>query len=224
MNRGAEQVVAALLEAYRQGFFPMASSARQDAPGPLRWYSPDPRAVIPLEDFHASHSLRRRVRTGRFEMTSDRAFVDVMRGCASPRPHEPDTWIDERLVRMYAELHEAGHAHSIEARLDGRLVGGLYGVHLGAAFFAESKFSRPGEGGTDASKVCLVHLVHHLRRRGFLLLDVQFANPHLEQFGIEEIPRGAYLARLAQAAAGTATWAPFEPERTREELGAPSME
>lgn len=217
--KGAEgQFIASLLGAYREGYFPMASPARGGQPGPLRWYNPDPRGVIPLERFHASRSLRRRVRSGRFEVTSDRAFEDVMRGCAEPRPFEPDTWIDDRLVRLYTGVHEAGNAHSIEAWLEGKLVGGLYGVHLGAAFFAESKFSRPGDGGTDASKVCLVHLVYHLRRRGFVLLDVQFSNLHLEQFGVEEIPRRTYLEQLELAVARPVSWEPFEPERTRAEL------
>jgi leucyl/phenylalanyl-tRNA--protein transferase len=173
--------------------------------------------VIPLDGFHASRSLRRRVRSGKFTITTNRDFEAVIRACAEPRKQERETWIDERIVRAYCALHRAGHAHSIEAWLGepqaGPLVGGLYGVHIGAAFFAESKFSRPALGGTDASKVCLVHLVHHLRRRGFELLDVQFTNPHIEQFGVVEVPRDKYLLELGRAVAHRAEWLPFEPDQ-----------
>ncbi len=225
MHPRPPQLVESILEAYREGFFPMAHPGRAGRPSPIEWYSPDPRAIIPLREdgsdggeFHASRSLRRRVRTGRFEIRTDTAFGDVILGCALPRPAEPESWIDERIVQAYTLLHESGYAHSIEAWLEGVLVGGLYGVHIGAAFFAESKFSLPDRGGTDASKVCLVHLVHHLRRRGFALLDVQFHNPHLEQFGIVELRRREYLARLASATAARAEWTPFDPEATRAEV------
>jgi len=234
------QAVQALLDAYRRGLFPMAQG-----PGrPLAWFNPDPRGVIPLreqEGLHIPRRLRDRVRSGRFTMTTDRAFEAVMRGCALPRPSEPQTWIDDRIVAAYTALHRAGHAHSVEAWLDdeearrpaderrgaghplapwlapgpGVLVGGLYGVHIGAVFFAESKFCLPPLGGTDASKVCLVHLILHLRRRGFGLLDVQFWNPHIAQFGCREIPRARYLAQLAAGVAKPTAWLPFEPECDR---------
>jgi leucyl/phenylalanyl-tRNA--protein transferase len=203
-------VVESILGAYRLGYFPMAESARR--PGSIHWLSPDPRAIIPLDAFHVPRSLAKRVRSARFEITSDRDFVGVIRGCAEPRTGERDTWIDDRIVSAYTALHHAGHAHSIEAWFDGRLVGGLYGVRIGAAFFAESKFSRPDRGGTDASKVCLVHLVHHLRRRGFTLLDVQMSNPHLEQFGVIEVPRAEYLGRLTDAMARRGGWQPFDSQ------------
>ncbi|MCC6659320.1 MAG: leucyl/phenylalanyl-tRNA--protein transferase [Phycisphaerales bacterium] len=206
MDPGA-QAVGSILAAYRAGYFPMAESARGD--GPIHWLSPDPRAIIPLDGFHVPRSLRKRVRSSRFGITTDHAFEAVIRACAEPRPHERDTWIDERIVSAYTALHRAGHAHSIEAWCEGRPVGGLYGVHIGGAFFAESKFSRPAEGGTDASKVCLVHLVQHLRRRGFMLLDVQMTNPHLEQFGVIEVPRTEYLAMLGAAVQRRAEWLPF---------------
>lgn len=211
-----------LLAAYRQGYFPMAEPARRGRGSRLAWFNPDPRCILPLDRFHVPRSLARTVRRATFRVTADTAFDRVIRGCAAPRRHEPGTWIDERIIHAYGLLHEAGSAHSIEAWLgdepDRTLVGGLYGVRIGAAFFAESKFSRPERGGTDASKVCLVHLVHHLRRRGFTLLDVQFPNPHLEQFGPVEIPRDDYLARLTRAADAEADWTPFEPEKTRDEL------
>ena len=149
------------------------------------WLNPDPRGIIPLQErdgLHLPRRLMQRVHSQRFAITSDVAFEEVMRGCALPRPREPVSWIDERIIAVYTALHDAGHAHSIEAWLaddaggrvraahqssHGLLVGGLYGVHIGSAFFAESKFHRADLGGTDASKVCLAHLVLHLRRRGF---------------------------------------------------------
>jgi leucyl/phenylalanyl-tRNA--protein transferase len=158
-----------------------------------------------------------RVRSNRFHITTDQAFVDVMRACAAPRPPpgEQHSWIDDRIIDAYTALHEAGHAHSVEAWLahdnDRVLVGGLYGVHIGAAFFAESKFHAPDKGGTDASKVCLVHLITHLRRRGVELLDVQFWNPHLEQFGCIDIPREEYHLRLRAATTKEVAWLPFDP-------------
>lgn len=230
---GSGEVVRTLLAAYAQGYFPMAEPPRRSrrhgepaGPGPIRWYNPDPRAVIPLGidgeegEFHVSRSLRRRLRSGVFELTTDTDFEGVIRACAEPRPGREETWIDERIIAAYTALHRAGHAHSIEARLAGAgpgapMVGGIYGVSIGGAFFAESKFSRPELGGTDASKVCLAHLVAHLRRRGFTLLDVQFWNPHLDQFGVVEIPRAEYLRRLHEAVAREVEWLPFEPEIAR---------
>ncbi len=200
-----------MLEAYRLGAFPMGDTAEG---GPIRWYSPDPRGIIPLEGFHVPRRLADKVRSRVFEVTTDRAFEAVIRACAEPRPPpgEQESWIDERIVSSYVGLHRAGHAHSVEAWSHGaggpELVGGLYGVHIGAAFFAESKFHRPGMG-TDASKVCLARLVMHLRARGFELLDVQMWNPHLAQFGCVEVARSGYLEQLRAACAKSVSWMPW---------------
>lgn len=213
------KAVESLLDAYRAGYFPMGDNRRG---GPINWYNPDLRGIIPLEvgagGLHIPRRLMDRVRSRRFHITTDEAFVDVMRACAAPRPPpgEQHSWIDERVIAAYTLVHQAGHAHSIEAWLtqDSHrvLVGGLYGVHIGAAFFAESKFHNADRGGTDASKVCLFHLTAHLRRRGFKLLDVQFWNPHLDQFGCIEIPRDQYLEALKSATAKKVAWQPFDPE------------
>ena len=208
--------VQTLVGAYLAGYFPMGDNHRAE---PIRWFNPDPRAIIPLTPeagLHVPRRLMERVRSRRFEITTDQAFAEVMRGCAAPRPPpgEKHSWIDARIIESYVALHEAGHAHSIEAWLhDGGtriLVGGLYGVHIGAAFFAESKFHRADLGGTDASKVCLVHLILHLSARGFELMDVQFWNPHIDQFGCTEIPREEYLKRLKEATSRELAWLPFE--------------
>lgn len=222
MDHEPANAVHPLLSAYRQGYFPMADP---DARGRdrIHWYNPDPRGIIPLEPkgpgvegFHIPRRLRDRVRSGRFQITSDTAFREVITACSEPRPDEPKSWIDSQIIEAYTALHQAGHASSIEAWLPDEsgkpvLVGGLYGVRIGAAFFAESKFSRPALGGTDASKVCLVHLVLHLRRRGYTLLDTQFWNPHIAQFGCVEIPRREYLRRLQAAIDRPVAWEPFGP-------------
>ncbi len=242
----AEQAVAQLLSAYRKGFFPMADVRTGD----VRWFNPETRGVMPItapapevspEDaplsdavFHVPRTLRQRVRSGRFTITSDRAFAATIVGCADPS--RDGAWIDETIIRTYRLLHDAGHAHSIEAWLPDpdapidadapvdigreragasgpplRLVGGLYGVSLGAAFFGESMFSRDDWGGRDASKVCLVHLVAHLRRRGYTLLDTQMWSWHLEQFGCREVPRAAFLPLLEKASRKrSVTWGEFE--------------
>jgi leucyl/phenylalanyl-tRNA--protein transferase len=192
-----------VVRAYCVGAFPM-SDARD---GEIRWYSPDPRALLPLEEesFKVSRSLRRRVNSGCYRVTMNRAFERVIRACAEPRPSEAQTWINDAIIDVYCQLHAAGLAHSVEAWAgegDPELVGGLYGVSLGGAFFGESMFHR----ATDASKVCLVKLVEHLRDNGFSLLDVQFVNPHLEQFGVYEISRDEYLERLEQALNSGARW------------------
>jgi len=186
--------------AYMHGAFPM-HDARLHISG---CYTPDPRAILPLDAFHVPKSLARIVRGERFDLRIDTAFDDVLAGCADAS--RDGTWIDDRLIRAYTELHRRGHAHSIEAWRDGRLVGGLYGVRLGAAFFGESMFSRPRQGGSNASKVCLVHLVDILRQGGFRLLDTQFRNPHLDQFGCIEIPRARYLNMLHDALDEPAAW------------------
>jgi leucyl/phenylalanyl-tRNA--protein transferase len=197
-----------LLWAYRRGIFPMADPIT----GEMGWYSPDPRGIIPLVGFRVSRNLARAVRQRRFDIRCDTAFGEVMRACAKPRSRDDLPWIDDRLITAYAGLHRLGHAHSVEAWREGTLVGGLYGVQIGAAFFGESMFVFPNLGGTNASKICLVHLVGHMRRRGFTLLDTQFVNPHLRQFGCIEIPRAEYLHRLADAVARPVTWGEFEPE------------
>lgn len=180
-----------LLYAYSQGIFPM------DVEGELYWFDPDPRAILPLEAFHAPRRLARTVGQGLFEIRVDSAFSDVMRGCAAPAPGREDTWIGEAFVEAYTRLHELGYAHSVEAWQEGRLVGGLYGVAINSFFAGESMFSRVA----DASKVALVHLVERLQARGFMLLDVQFMTEHLRRFGAIEIARQEYRKRLAHALA-----------------------
>lgn len=176
-----------LLLAYQVGIFPMA-----DDEGEIRWFAPDPRAIIPLDGFRVSRSLRTAVRRGIYEVHVNRAFDEVMAACAR---REEGTWISDDIRIAYGALHRLGFAHSVESWKDGRLVGGLYGVAVGGAFFGESMFHR----ATDASKVALVHLVERLRRRGFVLLDIQFMTEHLSQFGAVEIPRSEYERRLRGA-------------------------
>jgi leucyl/phenylalanyl-tRNA--protein transferase len=188
-----------LLRAYAEGVFPMAE--RREDPV-LFWVSPDRRGVLPLDAFHVPRRLARTVKSDCFAVTADAAFVDVMHACAAPAPDRHESWINAEIVRLYTALHASGHAHSLECWHEGRLVGGLYGVHLGGAFFGESMFSRV----RDASKVALVHLVARLRRGRFRLLDTQFITGHLEQFGAIEIPRDAYLAQLREAIALRAYW------------------
>jgi len=187
--------VDALLDAYRSGWFPMADAET----GEVAFYTVGIRCVIPLDErFHVSQSLARRVRSGRFEIRINTAFAGVIHACAAER-RDGGTWIDPVIIRSFERLHAAGHAHSVEAWRDGALVGGLYGVAIGGAFFGESMFSLPESGGTDASKVCLVHLVNRLRARGFALLDSQYSNPHIMRFGAQEIAESEYLRQLAAA-------------------------
>lgn len=187
--------VDALLQAYRSGWFPMADADT----GEVAFYTVAIRCVIPLDDrFHVPQSLVRRVRSGRFDIRINTSFASVIRACAADRP-DGGTWIDPVIIRSFERLHESGHAHSVEAWRDGTLVGGLYGVAIGGAFFGESMFSLRGHGGTDASKVCLVHLVQRLRARGFALLDSQYSNPHVMRFGAQEMAESEYLERLAAA-------------------------
>ena len=189
-----------LVSAYSSGWFPMAVDD-----GEIRWYSPDPRGVIPLDGFHLPSRLARVIRSKRFVVEVDRDFEGVMRACAETdrKDDDPGTWISEEILQSYIELHRLGIAHSVETWQEGRLVGGLYGVALGGAFFGESMFHRV----TDASKVALVSLVDRLRARGFLLLDVQWVTPHLERFGAIEISRSKYLKQLAAALAVDAQFA-----------------
>jgi leucyl/phenylalanyl-tRNA--protein transferase len=177
-----------LIAAYQAGYFPMAMED-----GEIRWYSPDPRGVLPLDRFHAPRRLRRLIRSGRFEISIDRAFRAVMEGCAADR--EEGTWISGEILDSYCALHDHGLAHSVEVWARGELAGGLYGVSLNGAFFGESMFHRV----SDASKVALWALVERLREQRFLLLDIQWLTPFLEQCGAVEIPRDEYLQVLAGA-------------------------
>ena len=181
-----------LVSAYASGWFPMAVE-----PGEIRWYSPDPRGIIPLDGFTISKRLARTWRSGRFTIEVNRRFEDVIRACADADrdPTDPGSWIDDEIIESYCALHHRGFAHSVEAWHDGRLAGGLYGVALGGAFFGESMFHR----ATDASKIALVALVERLRSRGFRLLDTQWVTDHLLQFGAVEIPRRRYLQLLDAA-------------------------
>jgi len=179
-----------VLSAYRCGFFPMAESHT----GPISWFSPDPRAIIPLESFRIPRSLRRDLNSGRYTVTINRRFGDVIRECALGRPDD-ETWISHEIVRVYSVLHQMGFAHSVETWAGGRLVGGLYGVAIGGAFFGESMFSRM----SNMSKIALVHLVGRLREKGYMLLDTQILNDHMRQFGAMEIPRARYLRLLEGA-------------------------
>jgi leucyl/phenylalanyl-tRNA---protein transferase len=181
-----------LVSAYSSGWFPMAIDE-----GEIRWYSPDPRGIIPLDGFHMPSRLARVIRSGRFRIEIDRDFPSVIRACANAdrREDDPGTWIDGEILTSYLALHQQGIAHSVEAWEGERLAGGLYGVALGGAFFGESMFHRV----TDASKVALAALVERMTARGFTLLDVQWVTPHLERFGAIEISRNDYLGLLQQA-------------------------
>lgn len=185
-----------VLAAYCDGAFPMCDPDT----GEVAFYTCAPRSIVPLDDrFHVPRSLARVVRGRRFSIRFDTAFAETIRGCAVDRDPENRNWIGPAILAVYEELHAMGFAHSVEAWREGRLVGGLYGVALGGAFFGESMFSRPTEGGRDASKVCLVHLVEHLRERGFILLDTQYASEHLHRFGTTEIEPEDYLRLLHRA-------------------------
>jgi len=181
-----------LMRAYAIGVFPMAR--HRDDPK-LVWIDPEERGILPLDEFHIPRSLRKTVRKGPFTVRCDTAFERVMRLCAEPAEDRPETWINDEILRLFIELHRMGVTHSVETWLGDELVGGLYGLSLGGAFFGESMFSRV----TDASKVALVHLVARLRLGGYSLLDTQFVTDHLTRFGAREIPREEYHARLAEA-------------------------
>lgn len=182
-----------VISAYAQGIFPMAEPS-----GKIYWYAPDPRAILEHNNLHISHSLRATLRKGIYEIRMDTAFEQVMRGCAE----RDETWINDTFVDTYTYFHHVGLAHSVEAWKDGLLVGGLYGVALGGAFMGESMFSR----ARDASKVCLVALVEHLKARGYVLHDTQFTTPHLETLGVTEIPRRVYERRLQAALQLSCHW------------------
>ncbi|HSV29123.1 MAG TPA: leucyl/phenylalanyl-tRNA--protein transferase [Candidatus Omnitrophota bacterium] len=181
-----------LLRAYAMGIFPMARSRHDPR---LYWIDPDQRGILPLSEFHIPKSLKKVLKKAPFEIRCDTAYEEVMQGCGESTRDRPDTWINDEIVRLFVELHHLGMAHSVETWRDGRLVGGLYGLALGGAFFGESMFSRE----TDASKVALVHLVARLKKGGFQLLDTQFVTEHLARFGALEIQRHDYLKRLNRA-------------------------
>jgi leucyl/phenylalanyl-tRNA--protein transferase len=186
-----------LLNAYSQGIFPMAHDD-----GTINFYDPDPRAIIPLDAFHIPRSLARRLKRDDFEIQVDRDFRAVMEACAAPAPGRETTWISPELIEVYCELHILGFALSVEVWLEETLAGGLYGVTLGGLFAGESMFSRV----PDTSKIALVYLVNHLRRKNFCLLDTQFITPHLQRFGAIEISRREYKRRLDKA---LRVWAKF---------------
>ncbi len=186
-----------LLRAYSAGIFPMAESRKDDE---LFWVDPEWRGILPLDGLHIPRKLRKKLRAGVFGVRVDTAFEMVIRRCAEPTPERPDSWINDEIVRLYTDLHHMGRAHSVECWLDGALVGGLYGISLGTAFFGESMFTRE----TDASKVALCHLVACLRHGGFTLLDTQFLTGHLARFGAVEISRDEYRDRLSAALGQTA--------------------
>jgi leucyl/phenylalanyl-tRNA---protein transferase len=175
-----------LLQGYRLGVFPMAMED-----GTIEWFSPDPRAILPLDGFHLPHALRRLARKHVFEIKIDTQFADVIKACTKRK----DTWINQEIIESYIRLHDLGYAHSVESWREDDLAGGLYGVAIGGAFFGESMFHRV----TDASKIALVELVEHLRTRKFTLLDTQWLTPHLQQFGGIEISRNHYLRLLRRA-------------------------
>lgn len=214
-RRGAGETVVTpelVLRAYRAGLFPMAE--RRDADR-LYWLDPDRRGIQPLDAFHIPRRLARTVLSDAFEVRCDTAFAAVLEGCAEPSEDRPETWINADIERLFGALHAMGHAHSVECWQGERLVGGLYGVALGGAFFGESMFSRV----RDASKVALVHLVVRLRLGGFALLDTQFVTDHLARFGAVEVPRLEYRSLLAAAVELPAVFrAAITPAELRAEL------
>lgn len=181
-----------LLACYQRGVFPMAESRDDEG---FFIVDPEWRCVFPLDGFHVPRRLARTIRQGKFSFTINREFGRVIDGCAAPGKDREDTWINPDIRALYMELHQRGMAHSVEARIDGQLAGGLYGVAMGGAFFGESMFS----WATDASKAALVHLAARLKRGGFKLLDAQFITPHLEQFGAQTLPRRIFQALLGLA-------------------------
>jgi leucyl/phenylalanyl-tRNA---protein transferase len=192
-----------VLRAYAAGVFPMAESADDPV---LHWVEPEERGILPLSAFHIPHSLRKVVKRREYDIRIDSDFEAVIAACAEPTDQRPSTWINKRILKLYTELHQMGYAHSIESWQSGELVGGLYGIKLGAAFFGESMFSRR----TNASKVALVHLVARLRFGGFQLLDAQFMNDHLVQFGAIPVSRATYIKMLDAALGGRGDFPAFD--------------
>jgi leucyl/phenylalanyl-tRNA--protein transferase len=185
---GGDLSVPRLLLAYRSGIFPWTDK-------PITWWSPDPRAIFELDQFHVSHSLAKLIRKAVFQITIDRAFPEVMKGCAAPSPGRRTTWITREFLKAYAQLHEEGHAHSLECWQDGELVGGIYGVAIGGFFAGESMFHR----ASNASKIALYHLIEHLRQRNFALFDIQMLTAITSSLGAIQVPRTEYLHRLSFA-------------------------
>ena len=200
-----------LLACYRRGVVPMAESREDDG---FFIVDPEWRCVFPLDNFHVPKRLARTLRQDRFAFTIDRDFSAVIKGCAAPGPDREDTWINTDIRSLYQSLHAQGLAHSVETRVDGELVGGLYGVAMGGAFFGESMFSRV----TDASKAALVHLAARLRFGGFKLLDAQFTTPHLEQFNAKTLPRRIFQSLLGVALETSADFAALPVETKGDEL------
>jgi leucyl/phenylalanyl-tRNA--protein transferase len=190
-----------MLEAYRRGIFPMPIKVERRRH--IAWLAPDPRGILEFDNLHVSRRLLRRLKRGEFQFTFDRAFREVVEGCAAPRELDDDCWLTLAMQNAYVNLHELGHAHSVEVWQAGRLVGGVFGVAIGGLFAGESMFHRV----TDASKAALTILVEHLRQRGYSLLDVQWTNSHTRSLGASELPRGAYMQRLAEATARQVTFA-----------------
>jgi leucyl/phenylalanyl-tRNA--protein transferase len=205
-RRFIEPTTAMMLRAYRHGLFPMAETRDSTR---LYWLDPEARGILPLETFRIPRRLARTVLSGPYTVTADRDFAAVIAGCAAPTPGRGETWINPQIERLFTRLHDEGHAHSLETWRDGELVGGLYGVAIGGAFFGESMFST----ARDASKVALAHLAARLRLGGFTLLDTQFVTAHLAQFGAVEIPRARYRTLLDAAVEQPARW----PDRPEEE-------
>ena len=206
-----------LIACYQRGVFPMAETRQDEL---IYLVDPEQRGVIPLDRFHASRRLARTIRAGRFQVRTDSAFREVVGRCAEPGPDRPETWISRPIQDLYTELHLRGLAHSLECWREGRLVGGLYGVSLGGAFFGESMFSIE----RDASKVALAYLVARLKLGGYALLDAQFMTEHLAQFGAEEIPRAEYRLRLEQALVRAADFfrmAAYAPAEVLQAIAAP---
>ena len=194
-----------IVHAYAQGAFPMARGRRSDE---VYFFSPDPRGVLPLDGFRCPRTVERIVRQNRFEVRHDTVFRRVIRACAAPRDTDGgETWINQQIIDVFTELHRLGLAHCIECWRGDELAGGLYGLHLGGAFFGESMFHHEDPAiGTHASNVALCHTVDHLRKQGFRLFDVQFSNPHIARFGVVEIPRERYLRQLDAALKVRADW------------------
>ncbi len=186
---GGDLSVARLLDAYKHGIFPWFGKG-----DPILWWSPDPRMVLFPKEFKLSHSLRKTLHKGQFEVRTDSALEQVMRACAAPRKGEIGTWIVEEMIAAYCELYRQGYAHSVEVWMEGELVGGLYGVAIGRMFYGESMFSRR----SDASKIALAHLARQLERWNFGMIDCQMHTPHLASLGAREIPRDEFIARLQE--------------------------
>lgn len=202
---GGDLSAARLLDAYRHGIFPWFGEG-----DPILWWSPDPRMVLIPAEFKCSHSLRKTLRRGAYQLRTDTAFEQVMRACAAPRDGQDGTWIQEGMVRAYCELHRLGYAHSVETWMDDELVGGLYGIAIGRMFYGESMFSRR----TDASKIALAHLCAQLQRWDFGMIDCQMNTAHLASLGAREIPRQAFVAQVARLTAEPVPNAPWRFEGT----------